>query len=201
MTISSGLCGQISDSLLTQPLSGLMGLAWQALLSSGAMPFWQAQVRGQRVRWATHTLFLPHFQDETYDRTLLCIDEENREYAQRLFRCLALSIRPLRIEELAEILTIQSHEKALPTFNTDWRPANAEEAIMSVCSSLIVIVDRGGHQVVQFSHLSVKEYLTLERLAAAEEHLLYYHIIAHTILAQASLASFFTSMTKSTEIR
>ncbi len=53
------------------------------------------------------------------------------------------------------------------------------------------IVDRGGHRVVQFSHFSVKEYLTSERLAAAKERLSYYHILpepAHTILAHASLS-------------
>jgi ankyrin repeat protein len=43
---------------------------------------------------------------------------------------------------------------------------------------------------VQFSHFSVKEFLTSERLATSEERLSYYHILpeaAHTILAHASL--------------
>src|SRR5713101_3858854 len=134
---------------------------------------------------------LPKTLDETYSRTLLGIDEEKREYAQRLFRCLVVSIRLLRVEELAEILAIQFDEEALPTFNTDWRPEYAEEAVMSVCSSLIAIVDGGGHQVVQFSHFSVKEYLTSDRLKTADEGLSYYHILpepAHSVLAHASLS-------------
>src|SRR6266566_935933 len=134
---------------------------------------------------------LPKTLDETYSRTLQGIDEEKREYAQRLFRCLTVSSRPLRVEELAEVLAIQFDEAASPTFNPDWRPENPGEMLISVCSSLITIVDRGGHQVVQFSHFSVKEYLTSERLAAAEGCLSYYHILpepAHAILAHASLS-------------
>jgi hypothetical protein len=79
---------------------------------------------------------------------LLGIDEEKREYAQRLFQCLLVSIRPLRVEELAEILAVQFDEATPPTFNSAWRPENAEEAVMSVCSSFVAIVDRGGYQVV-----------------------------------------------------
>jgi hypothetical protein len=134
---------------------------------------------------------LPKTLDETYSRTLLGIDGEKREYAQRLFRCLTVSIRPLRVEELAEFLAIRFNEVAIPTFNAAWRPENAEEAVMSACSSLISIVDREGGQVVQFSHFSVKEFLTSGRLATAEERLSYYHILpepAHTILAHASLS-------------
>ena len=135
---------------------------------------------------------LPKTLDETYCRTLLNIDEEKREFAQRLFRCLAVSIRPLRVDELAEILAVQFDEEAPPTFDVAWRPENAEEAVISACSSLVAIADKGGQQVVQFSHFSVKEYLTSERLAAAEDdRLSYYHILpepAHIILAQASLS-------------
>ena len=134
---------------------------------------------------------LPESLDKTYEQTLLCIDKEKREYAQRLLRCLTVSIRPLRVEELAEIFAVQFGAPATPIFNPDWRPENAEEAVMSACSSLIAVVDREGHQIVQFSHFSVKEFLTSERLAMAEECLSYYHILAepaHTVLAHASLS-------------
>ena len=133
---------------------------------------------------------LPKTLDETYRRTLLGIDEEKREYAQRLFRCLMVSIRPLRVDELADILAVRFDEAEVPTFNAAWRPENAEEAVISACSSLVTIVDREGSQVVQFSHFSVKEFLTSDRLATAGQ-LSYYHILpepAHTILAHASLS-------------
>jgi ankyrin repeat protein len=55
---------------------------------------------------------------------------------------------------------------------------------------LIAIVDGGDSQVVQFSHFSVKEYLTSDRLANANGDVSRYYILpesAHTILAQACL--------------
>src|SRR6266404_3007385 len=133
---------------------------------------------------------LPESLDETYEQTLLGIDKEKRIYAQRLFCCLSVSIRPLRVEELAEILAVESDSTAVPSFNEDLRPPDAEEALLSACSSLIAIVDREGGQIVQFSHFSVKEYLTSDRLETAGEHLSFYHILpesAHTLLAHVGL--------------
>ena len=136
---------------------------------------------------------LPMSLDETYDRILLGISREKQEYAQRLFQCLAESIRPLRAEELAEILAIQFDTETVPNYDANWRPENPEEAVLSACSSLITIVDTGTchtSRVVQFSHFSVKEYLSSQRLAA-RKNLSQYHILpqsSHTILAQASLS-------------
>jgi len=129
--------------------------------------------------------------DETYERILLGIAPERQDFAQRLFQCLAVSIRPLRVEELAEILSIQFPAGALPNYDMNWRPENSEDAVLSACSSLITIVDVDGSRVVRFSHFSVKEYLISERLANAGSHLSRYHILphsAHTILAQSSLS-------------
>ncbi|KAH9062481.1 hypothetical protein EDB87DRAFT_1575948 [Lactarius vividus] len=129
--------------------------------------------------------------DETYERALLAIDAEVLQYAQRLFQCLAVSIRPLRVEELADILAVRLDEGALPKFNLDWRLGDAEEAVSSVCSGLVSVADVDGSQVVQFSHFSLKKFLTSSRLATAKEDLPGYHIVphsAHTILAQASLS-------------
>jgi hypothetical protein len=133
--------------------------------------------------------------DETYDRILLGIPRERQEFAQRLFHCLAESIRPLRAEELAEIVAMQFDAGTLPNYDVNWRPENPEEAVLSACSSLITIVDVDTSRVVQFSHFSVKEYLSSERLANAGKHLSQYRILphsAHTILAQASLSVLLT---------
>src|SRR5712692_2689316 len=89
---------------------------------------------------------LPEGLDETYERVLLGIDKQKRKYAQRLFQCLLVSIRPLRIEELAEVFAVQFEGTASPLFNEKFRPADAGEAVLSACSSLIAIVDRGADQ-------------------------------------------------------
>jgi len=38
------VCDQVSSGLLTNPVSGLLGLAFQTIASSKAMPLWQTLV-------------------------------------------------------------------------------------------------------------------------------------------------------------
>ena len=134
---------------------------------------------------------LPKNLDETYERILLGIADERQEYTRRLLHCLSVSIRPLRVEELADILAIRFEAESLPHYDANWRSENSEEAVLFACSSLITVVDVDGSRVVQFAHFSVKEYLTSNRLANAGEHLSRHYIVphsAHTILAQATLS-------------
>ena len=136
---------------------------------------------------------LPDSLDETYERVLREINKANREHARRLLQCLTVALRPLRVEELAEVLAIDFNAPAhggIPQLNPNWRWADHHQAVLSTCSSLIAIVDDGLSKVVQFSHFSVKEYLTSDRLAHSSGDVSRYHIDlepAHTILAQACL--------------
>ena len=107
---------------------------------------------------------LPGTLDATYERTLLDIDEQNWEYAHRLFQCITVASRPLRVEELAEFLAFDFDEGDDPRFEVDWRPDDLEDAVLSTCSSLIVAVNVGHTTVIQFSHFSVKEFLTSNRI-------------------------------------
>src|SRR6266566_6619949 len=135
---------------------------------------------------------LPETLDETYERVLKDIKKVNREHAIRLLHCLTVAIRPLRVDELAEVLAIDfdAAGEGIPNLNPNWRWADQHQAVLSTCSSLIAIVDDGDSQVVQFSHFSVKEFLTSDRLARLGGDVSHYHILpesAHTILAQACL--------------
>ncbi|KAH9989691.1 hypothetical protein BJV74DRAFT_885148 [Russula compacta] len=119
------------------------------------------------------------------------INKANREHARRLLQCLTVAVRPLRVEELVEVLAVNfdaARHGGIHLSNADWRWADQHQAVLSTCSSLIVVVGDGDSRVVQFSHFSVKEFLTSDRLAHSSGDVSRYHILlksAHTILAQA----------------
>jgi ankyrin repeat protein len=139
---------------------------------------------------------LPDTLDETYERMLRGVNKAQADDGYRLLQCLAVAARPLRVEELAELLAFDfqtSTPGGIPTLREDWRWDNQEEAVLSTCSSLITIIGNSDSRVVQFSHFSVKEYLTSPRLAQSPcVDISRYHIDlepAHTIMAQACLAT------------
>ena len=139
---------------------------------------------------------LPETLDETYDRILKGINKAQKDNAHRLLQCLAVAVRPLLVEELMELLAFDfqaSTSGGIPTLKEDWRWEDQEEAIPSTCSSLVAIIPRYDSRVVQFSHFSVKEYLTLPRLAQSPHGEVSRFRIdletAHTTMAQACLAT------------
>jgi hypothetical protein len=97
------------------------------------------------------------------------------------------------VEELAEVLAIDfSATGGNSKVDETLRWEDQEQAVLSTCSSLIAIVEDGGSRLAQFSHFSVKEFLTSDRLSASTVDGLHYHHIrletAHTIMAQACLS-------------
>ncbi|KAF8265678.1 ankyrin repeat-containing domain protein [Lactarius quietus] len=138
---------------------------------------------------------LPDTLDETYERILRGINKAQKEDARRLLQCLTVAARPLCVEELAELLAFDfkaTNERGVPTLMEDWRWSDQEGAVLSTCSSLIAIVRDGDSRVVQFSHFSVKEYLTSPRFARSTGDVSRFHVdlnAAHTILAQACLGT------------
>ena len=134
---------------------------------------------------------LPESLDETYERILKEIKKPNRGHARRVLQCLVVAIRPLRVAELAEVLAVDFDDvEGIPKLNADWRWEDQEQALLIACSSLIATVEAGDSRVVQFSHFSVKEFLTSSRLSTATGEASDYHIDlepAHTTLAQACL--------------
>ena len=133
---------------------------------------------------------LPESLDGTYERILQGIYQGKWKLSRRLFQCVAVASRPLLVKELAEFLAFDFDVEPTPVFRADKRQEDPIYAVLSTCSSLLTPVKRGDFTFIQFSHLSVKEYLTSTRLAGAEE-LSRYHISltsAHTLMVQACLS-------------
>jgi len=140
---------------------------------------------------------LPETLDETYGRVLREINKAKRGHAHRLLQCLTVAVRPLRVAELAEVLAVDfgpgtASGGETSKLNTDWRWDDQEQAVLSTCSSLIAVVGEDGDQVVQFSHFSVKEFLTSQRLADSSTDVSRFYILlepARVILATACLST------------
>ena len=138
---------------------------------------------------------LPETLDETYERILKGINKAQKDNAHLLLQCLTVAVRPLLVEELAELLAFDftASSRGIPTLKEDWRWDDQEQAVLSTCSSLITIIPRGDSRVVQFSHFSVKEFLTSSRLAQSPHGEISRFRIdlepAHTLMAQACLAT------------
>ena len=69
-----------------------------------------------------------------------------KDNAYRLLQCLVVDVRPLRVEERAELLVFDfqaSSSGGIPNLKADWRGDDHEEAVLSTCSSLITIVRDG----------------------------------------------------------
>jgi hypothetical protein len=121
------------------------------------------------------------------------INEADWEFAHRLFQFVAVATRLLRVEELAELLAFEFRAGPIPKFHEDWRLEDPADAVLSACSSLLAVVDVEGSPIIQFSHFSVKEFLTSARLAEASDIIhRRYHVsmaLAHTLASQACLGT------------
>jgi hypothetical protein len=134
---------------------------------------------------------LPESLDDTYLRVLGQIPQSNQAHAHRMLQCLVVAVRPLRVEELAEMLAFKfdAAQEGIPKYQAALRLDDQTTAVLSTCSSLVTIVNDQYwpyRQVVQFSHFSVKEFLMSTRLGDFSQ----YHILplsAHTVLTQACL--------------
>ena len=141
---------------------------------------------------------LPETLDETYARILKTITQTaSKDRVIRLLQCLSVAIRPLRVQELAEVLALNFDvPEGMPPELKDHRPLeDRQRDVVSMCSSLILLVDNDDFSVIQFSHFSVKEFLTSHRLSTwttSKEDFSLFHIkyeAAQTTLAQACLGT------------
>jgi cathepsin D len=64
------VCDQVSNGLLTSPVSGLLGLAWESIASSGATPLWQQLVQSGAWDEPVMSFQLTRFTNDAQARDL-----------------------------------------------------------------------------------------------------------------------------------
>jgi ankyrin repeat protein len=122
------------------------------------------------------------------------IKEAKWKYAHRILQFVAVASRPLHVKEVAELFAFDFETGSIPEFDEDCRPEDPADEVLSACSTLPSIVDGGSllGDITQFSHFSVKEFLTSTRLAEVTDTIpRRYHISmtpAHTLAAQSCLS-------------
>jgi hypothetical protein len=107
--------------------------------------------------------------DHTYDRILRAIDEEYSQDAFKILQWLAYSARPLRVEELVEVIAVDIEDN--PRFDPGKRLPDPLD-ILTICFSLITTaneVEEDDHgkaigMEIRLAHFSVKEYLVSKRI-------------------------------------
>jgi|SRR5450432_2549305 len=107
---------------------------------------------------------LPPTLDGTYARILQNINPIYQSYALKILQWLVYSARPLRIEEVVEVLATEPNLE--PRFDADRRFPEPHD-ILSICSGLTT-TEVAAHNVIgigkmeveelKLAHFSVKEY-------------------------------------------
>lgn len=98
---------------------------------------------------------LPQTLGETYMRILTNVPEYNRRNATRILQFLTFSQRPLRINELVDVIAVDlEHE---PSFDIRSRMPVPME-ILRCCSSLVAFSEET--REIRLAHFSVKEFMT-----------------------------------------
>ena len=81
---------------------------------------------------------MPETLDRTYDQIIGKIKAEDHQFAAKLLRWLTYSIRPLRLEEIAEVIAIDTNGS--PPFDLGKRFEDPSD-ILEICSSLVSVED------------------------------------------------------------
>ncbi|KAI9878600.1 MAG: hypothetical protein M1830_000460 [Pleopsidium flavum] len=131
---------------------------------------------------------LPNTIDETYDRILLNIPEDDQQAAHATLQWLAFSQRPMTLGEISEAIAVDTRQRC---FAVESRFLDAH-SILEICSSMVTLSESGiendlasiGSDLgtteddsestesvvtdemkeLQLAHYSVKEYIVSERI-------------------------------------
>ncbi|KAF8489946.1 ankyrin repeat-containing domain protein, partial [Gautieria morchelliformis] len=151
---------------------------------------------------------LPKTLNETYDRILTAIDEDDKQPALSLLQWLAFSFNTLSINQAVDVIATDPDATDEPLFDMSRRLQDPQD-ILTICSSLVTItfqedsrnkgsIDHHANRVlsteageIRLAHFSVQEYLISEHLRTSMTMLSYYYFneqIAHVFIVKTCLA-------------
>jgi ankyrin repeat protein len=135
---------------------------------------------------------LPQTLDQTYDRILTAISEQDHKFAMHILQWLTFSARPMSVEEIAEVVAIDVARE--PAFDRDEVLEDPLEAL-NICSSLVTVTlnkveggSRPAQQIIALAHYSVREYLVSDRIkqGSAKQYSMQ-EAECHSVVVQGSL--------------
>lgn len=134
---------------------------------------------------------LPKTLDDTYGQILSNLDGDYKENASRIFQWLCFSKRPMRLDEMVDVLATDSLSGS--SFRPEARLLDPRD-ILTICSTLVNVTTTAESdsstetQELRLAHFSVKEYLISDRLKKTPMY--HYHITpisANVSMAQTCL--------------
>ncbi|KZP14977.1 hypothetical protein FIBSPDRAFT_896191 [Athelia psychrophila] len=137
---------------------------------------------------------LPKDLEETYQQLLSSCSSSQANDLWRFLNWVAFSARPITLEELAEVVTIDFPLGSRPCYDRDLRYVVPRD-VLTVCSGFITEFEASQTLltrypgIVKLSHMSVKDYLLSDQISSGAAA--YYSITAsqaHCLIAQTSLA-------------
>ena len=141
------ICAEIIEK--AQGMFLWASLAWESF--KGSVAIWNQAAVGQQLKALQR---LPSGLQPLYDRLLSQVNPRFVPELKRLFEWLVTAARPLSTAELAVVMAIHCHHKALSDVDMGF---SIGEFIKQSCSNLVKVDDSGSVSLV---HQSFKEYLT-----------------------------------------
>ncbi|KIX07784.1 uncharacterized protein Z518_02438 [Rhinocladiella mackenziei CBS 650.93] len=139
---------------------------------------------------------LPKGLYETYKRILQQIPESNHDDVHAILQWLAFSVRPMKLNEVAEAIAIEPWDFTRDPDRKLCRP----EDILKICPGLVSISENG--QGLRLAHYSVKEYITSKKIQEDTlSHFFVSKISANSLMGQVCLTHLlsFTDVDSMTE--
>lgn len=133
---------------------------------------------------------LPKTLDETYERILKDIPDENQIYAHRALQMLAFDLGIYSLEALAECIVIESDQWPFSSERQLIHPRD----LLEICSCLITISGpynpADNYHNVELAHYSVKEYLISERIRTGHAAKFYTSDLSANVFAAKSAITY-----------